>query len=182
VANQCTLKRLPGWAVWPIVAAVTAVGAATGPGGDRPGDLAKGRKGVPMVGANDEELHNSPHHAEKMDFLEKTARFRAELRTGHDQAALMRWQRQVQAIAGDRRVPASRRRQTLFQLWLECEESEGGTLGRQAVEAAIRQHLPTGRPEAYSADELRRLNGGRAGDQRFDPYPPTRQGGSAPPR
>ena len=53
-----------------------------------------------MVGANDEELHDSAHHAEKMDFLEKTARFRAELRKGRDQVALVRWQRRVDAIAG----------------------------------------------------------------------------------
>ena len=49
-------------------------------------------------------------------------------------------------------MPASRRRQTLFQLWLECEDSPDGVLARQAVEAAIRQRLPAGRPDGYGAE------------------------------
>jgi hypothetical protein len=161
--------KLPGWAVWPIVAVVTAVGKATGPGGDSPGDLNKMSQNGPMIGANDEELHDSAHHAEKMDFLEKTARFRSDLRQGRDQVALVRWQRRVDAIAADRRVPAARRRQTLYQLWLECEDSPAGTLARQAVEAAIRQHLPAGR-DGYVPEELGRLNRGLPAGQRFDPY------------
>ena len=160
--------KLPGWAVWPIVAVVTSIGKATGPGGDSPGDLKKNSQNCPMVGANDEELHDSAHHAEKMDFLEKTARFRAELRQGRDQVALVRWQRRVDAIAGDRRVPASRRRQTLFQLWLECEDSPDGILARQAVEAAIRQRLPAGRP-----DGVRRRRAG-APEQGTAPGPAVR--------
>jgi hypothetical protein len=67
-------------------------------------------------------------------------------------------------------VPAARRRQTLFQLWLECEDSPGGAQARQAVEAAIRQHLPAGRPEAYGAEELGRLNRSLPAGQRFEPY------------
>jgi hypothetical protein len=162
--------KLPGWAVWPIVAVVRAVGEATAPGGDSPGDLNKGRQDIPMVGANDEELHGSVHHAEKMDFLDKTARFRAGLRNGREQGALVRWQRRVEAIAADRRVPASRRRQTLFQLWVECEDTPAGEQARQAVEAAIRRSLPAGRPDGYGADELRRLDKTLPAGQRFDPY------------
>jgi hypothetical protein len=163
--------KLPGWAVGPIVAVVTAVGRATAPGGDSPGDLKKIGQNGAMVGANDEELHGSVHHAEKMDFLDKTARFRAGLRSGREQGALVRWQRRVDAIAADRRVPASRRRQTLFQLWVECEDTPAGAQARQAVEAAIRRSLPAGRPDGYGADELQRLNKSLPPGQRFNPYP-----------
>jgi hypothetical protein len=161
--------KLPGWAVGPIVTAVTSVAKKTAPGGDSPGDLKKMGQSRAMIGANDEELHGSVHHAEKMDFLEQTARFRAELRRAREQGALVRWQRRVDAIAADAWVAPARRRQTLFQLWLECEDSPAGAQARDAVEAAIRQHLPAG-PKGYGPDELGRLNRGLPAGQRFDPY------------
>ncbi|MCA9655871.1 MAG: hypothetical protein H6712_12435 [Myxococcales bacterium] len=83
------------------------------------------------------------------------------------------------------------RREGLFHRWDECEEGfgfalsgfedahsseidelrrESGQQARETIEGFIRRHLPKGSPQAYSEDELRRLNGGRHSRARFAPY------------
>ncbi|MEM9462796.1 MAG: hypothetical protein AAGF11_52130 [Myxococcota bacterium] len=83
------------------------------------------------------------------------------------------------------------RRVALFERWDECEEGlavrlrgfEGvnsseldqkrraaGQQARQTIERFIRRQLPSGSPQAYTAEELRRLNARRHSRARFAPY------------
>ena len=83
------------------------------------------------------------------------------------------------------------RRRALFERWDECEEGlpvalpgfsgaasseldelrrTGGEQARETIERFIRTQLPAGSPQAYTAEELRRLNAGRRSRGRFAPY------------
>jgi hypothetical protein len=83
------------------------------------------------------------------------------------------------------------RREALFRRWDECEEGPAvalpgfadaqsselddlrrtaGEQARETIERFIRRQLPAGSPQAYSDDELRRLNAGRRSRARFAPY------------
>ena len=164
------VPRLPGPLTAPIVAASQIVGAATTGGWKATRKVAEAVATNPTLTVSEEDVRKDTHHAHKMTFLAETAPFREGLRRTRDRAALVGWGRRVNAIAGDRRVPAEQRRQTLFQLWLECEDSEAGDRARQAIEAAVRQHLPIGSRDAFTVKELQRLNAGRAPGARFQPY------------
>jgi hypothetical protein len=160
--------RLPGPATWPIVAAVRAVGAATA--GKNLGSAVTDEARNPALTVGNDDLQRDRHHAQKMAFLADTARFREGLRRSHDRAALVAWQRNLDALAGNRRLPAGERRQALFELWLECEDSPGGADARAAVEEAIRKHFPPRSPDAYTPAELQRLNTRTTPELRFHPY------------
>lgn len=83
------------------------------------------------------------------------------------------------------------RRVALFERWDECEEGlavtlrgfEGvtsseldqkrraaGQAARETIERFIRRQLPPGSPQAYTPEELRRLNARRHSQARFAPY------------
>jgi hypothetical protein len=62
------------------------------------------------------------------------------------------------------------RRQLLFELWDECDNTNSGREARASILAFIRRRLPLGGADAYSPDELERLNGRRTTAEPFDPY------------
>lgn len=85
----------------------------------------------------------------------------------------------------------AQRRQRLFDRWDECEEGlplrmpgfegadsseldqmrrDGGEQARETIMRFIRRQLPKGSPQAYGAEELRRLNASRRSRSKFAPY------------
>jgi hypothetical protein len=69
------------------------------------------------------------------------------------------------------------RKAVLFELWDECGEGEGptgqaGGTARSMVIGWIRAKLPAGGPAAYTAGELKLLDGRRSSHQHFVPYEP----------
>jgi hypothetical protein len=58
----------------------------------------------------------------------------------------------------------------LFELWDEAEAGERAADARRAIERWIREHLPDGSPDAFSAAELARWNGARESTAEFQPY------------
>jgi hypothetical protein len=69
------------------------------------------------------------------------------------------------------------RKAVLFELWDECGEGEGptgqaGATARSMVIGWIRARLPAGGRAAYTAEELKVLDGRRSSHQHFVPYEP----------
>jgi hypothetical protein len=72
------------------------------------------------------------------------------------------------------------KRRLLFQLWDECDEpqreqddrpeAKAGLRARRHILGYVRQKLPPGSAEAFSPDELRRLNSRRESSGPFEPY------------
>ncbi len=90
-------------------------------------------------------------------------------------------------------MDADQRRELLFQLWDDCDETFMLTPGdvpgealsvidearkhtaeraRRAIESFIRRQLPRDSSRGYSRGELQRLNSQRVSQQTFDPYTP----------
>lgn len=68
------------------------------------------------------------------------------------------------------RTPQSRRRH-IFDIWDEMEEGEAGDEFRAIVIQFVRENLPAGSEDAYTPEELERLNARRdTQGERFDPY------------
>ncbi|MFW6087994.1 MAG: hypothetical protein ACODAG_12365, partial [Myxococcota bacterium] len=114
-----------------------------------------------------------PHAAERAWFLRETKELRERLARKHREEEV------GQGLTGLRRrlwriwdgsEPARERRRRLFGMWDECSEDEVGGAARDAVVGFVRKHLPSGSPDAFSADELRRLNEQRQSRARFEPY------------
>ncbi len=122
----------------------------------------------------------------KQDFLERTEALREALARTHVQAqqraAQLRLGQELAASWNDRARSAADRKRELFERWDECEEAladgsetdlaraSAGEAVRRRIEAFARQVAPPGSREAFTADELARLNAGRHSRQRFDPY------------
>ncbi len=123
---------------------------------------------------------DDPYHYEKAKFLKRTRAFREGL---YDRArkqnlaeATRTARKRIEAIWFDGSDPVAVRRERLFKLWDECLETgdEAAVLAarfvRSSVLAFIRRTIPRGDPDAFSQDELERLNEGRYSKQRFSPY------------
>jgi hypothetical protein len=63
------------------------------------------------------------------------------------------------------RGTAERRRHRIFEEWRDADDGEIGARARAIIEQWIRDHLPSGGPDAFGDDELRAL-----GEERFRPY------------
>jgi hypothetical protein len=142
---------------------------------------------------------NELYRNEKKRLLEETFDLRLSLAVGfarrHLDAQLDQLHRDLLEVWRDDRQSAASRRRRLFDRWDECEElsgalvklelddlsgaaeseldrlrSEAGRDARKRIEAFIRRHLPRENAEAYSTDELERLNRHRRSRARFDPY------------
>lgn len=111
-----------------------------------------------------------PYGPEKLCFLEETLPLRADLRAAHERAQLAGLRSHLERLWFDDARPAGERRAALFGAWDECREEAVGLLARQLIESFIRQHLPAGSADAYSADELTALNARRASTVGFAPY------------
>jgi hypothetical protein len=69
----------------------------------------------------------------------------------------------------------AQRRLALFALWDECDEGESsrgeaGERARTMVIGWIRAKLPEGSPDAFTADEIAKLDAARSSRQHFVPY------------
>jgi hypothetical protein len=118
-----------------------------------------------------------PFTYEKMRFLEDTRELRAEMcdrhRTEEIQRSIFGLKGRLQKLWADRRASSLERRRLLFELWDECGEDEAdraGAMARATILSFIREHLPSGSPDAYPPDELLALNDRRASRVLFRPY------------
>jgi hypothetical protein len=99
-------------------------------------------------------------------------------RTARREAELAALPTELRNIWKDAARSAKERRQLIFQLWDDCQESaegeaEGAAAGaraRRGIVLFIREHLAEGSREAYPKEELATLNLARQSRQRFDPY------------
>jgi hypothetical protein len=123
---------------------------------------------------------NDPYAARKRKLLDATFAERAEIGTVHRAAQRDRAtelvRKNLERLWRATTDPALRRA-ALFEMWNECDESEGldgeaGARARAQIVGWIRSHLPAGTPEAYSADELAQLDRRRSSRQHFRPYDP----------
>jgi hypothetical protein len=124
----------------------------------RAGDPYAARKRAALDATRDERVEMGRRH--KLDQL------------SHVDALMKDTLDKVWAASGDRAWT----RGALFDLW-----DDGAEEGDPAVVAAadrargdvigfIRAHLPAGSPDAYTTDELAKLNGRRSSKARFEPY------------
>jgi hypothetical protein len=128
-----------------------------------------------MAAAGDDAFHT-----EKVAFLERTAWFRDQLAARARKDDLREARRgtlaRLRAIWEDGTLPLAERRRELFAMWDDCVESgpeevvATGNFVRQTVLGFIRRRLPPGSPDAFTPDELDRLNADRDSVARFDPY------------
>jgi hypothetical protein len=123
-----------------------------------------------------------PYRAQRMKMLDETREQRMTLavrdRTARREGELAALPTELRNIWKDGARSAKERRQLIFQLWDECQESaegeaEGAAAGaraRRGIVLFIREHLAEGSLEAYPKEELATLNLARQSRQRFDPY------------
>jgi hypothetical protein len=124
------------------------------------------------------KLGMDPDQARKQKLMEETYEERAGQRAVHTDAQL----RDADKLVRKTLVQLWRattdpveRRQALFELWDECEEGDGaraeaGARVRRQVLGWIRAKLPAGSRDAYTDDEVARLNAARRSSQPFKPY------------
>lgn len=115
-----------------------------------------------------------PYAHERNRFMEETEELRAGLEATAQRermaAGLRRLRGQLARIWQDESRSIEQRRRLIFEQWTEVDEGGGDGGAREIIENFVRERLPVGTGEEYSADELRRLNAGRAAEDRFDPY------------
>lgn len=111
-----------------------------------------------------------PYAPEKACFLQDTLSLRADLRAAHERAQMAGLRLHLERLWFDDSRPAAERRAALFAAWDECREEEVGALARELIVSFIRQHLPAGSADAFTADELRALNARRTSTAPFAPY------------
>ncbi|MCX4239698.1 hypothetical protein [Paraliomyxa miuraensis] len=154
-------------------------------------------RGIAMPGlaeglraASGQELYNE----EKRRLLEETFELRLQMAVAFARDKMDRrlrsLYRELLTQWQDERTTEAERRKALFQRWDDCEEltvslpgfsgeaaSEidelrrtTGTEARETIERFIRAQLPADSPQAYTDEELRRLNATRRSEARFAPY------------
>jgi hypothetical protein len=110
--------------------------------------------------------------------IEKTARSRAQILRHHYIRHSIGWlPGHLSAVWHDRRWSAAERRQLLFAMWDEAAEPDDSELGlagahaRRTIERFVRHELPPGSAEAFTVEELARMNARRPAHQpSFEPY------------
>jgi hypothetical protein len=135
------------------------------------------------------------YQQEKKRLLEETFDLRLQLAIGFARDKVDRrlksLYRELLAQWQDDGESEAERRKALFQRWDECEEGlplalpgfagaatselddlrrSAGDQARETIESFIRRQLPAGSPQAYTDEELRRLNASRHSRARFAPY------------
>ena len=122
--------------------------------------------------------HADPYASRKLKLLDDTRDERVDMggayRAKHLEESREIMRKNLLWLWQETKDPAARR-QTLFEMWDECAEGEGpmgeaGERARVVVIDWIREHLPAGSPDAYSADEVARLCAKRSSKQPFAPY------------
>jgi hypothetical protein len=125
---------------------------------------------------------NDPYASRKLSFLDRTRdervamgeRERARLVAATEQTV----RRHLERLWSRGDLTMADKRAAVFALWDDCVEGETGDPGAGEAGLRARRHVlgfararfPAGSPQAYSADELARLNAGRQSRARFAPY------------
>jgi len=119
-----------------------------------------------------------PYVARKRVLIEATSAERVEIGVADRERQLARtaelMRRNLIALA-DQQLPPAELRTALFALWDECAEGddpagEAGGRARAMVLGWIRGHLPADSVEAFTGDELARLDRTRTSSEPFAPY------------
>ncbi len=122
---------------------------------------------------------NDPYASKKLAFLDSTRDERVQIGVKHRREQLAKASEIMRGNLEQvwRRIldPAARR-QALFELWDEIEETgsaemiAAGIQARNLVIGWIRARLPQSSAEAYGVDEIARLNAKRTSKATFAPY------------
>jgi hypothetical protein len=119
-----------------------------------------------------------PYRYEKEKFMELTTKLRGELsaRAQRDrlEASLSSLPTHLDTVWSDTTLSAKDRRRILYQMWREASGNDvdlgpAAKKARTTIEAFIRDRLPAGTADAFSDEELHKVNA-RAGAPKFDPY------------
>jgi hypothetical protein len=125
-----------------------------------------------------------PYASRKKKLLDDTRDERAKMGSEFRAQQLVRSaeliQRNLVRLA-NAKLPAIETRAAAFELWDECGEAVGeealggdfaqaGQRARAQVIGWIRSHLPQASPDAYTDEEIARLNLHRSSKQPFEPY------------
>lgn len=123
-----------------------------------------------------------PYASKKLKFLDSTRDERVQIGMRHrsEQLAMapQMMKKNLERLWATIADPAARR-EVLFELWDEVEETgseelvEASYQARKFVIAWIRWKLPAGSTDAYSTDELAGLNKKRTSKAEFAPYDPS---------
>jgi outer membrane biosynthesis protein TonB len=139
-----------------------------------PSDSVGATIGFDISDAAERRHGNDPYQAERRWFLGETEELRDQLMEAHRQEVSVdegrRLRGSLERIWRDGGRTAAQRRTALFRVWDGIAEDETGAPARRAVLTFIRTTLPAGSPDAYSTDELSRLNGRRESREAFAPY------------
>ncbi len=115
-----------------------------------------------------------PLRAERDWFMRETEelRYRLELehRRAESAAGLRRLRGRLSRVWSTTSRSAASRRRRLFALWDEAAEDDLGREARRIIVEFVREVLPAGSEDAYTEDELARLNASRESEQPFAPY------------
>ncbi len=121
-----------------------------------------------------------PYQAKKLAFLDRTRDERVEIGRKHRAEQLEHAEAYVLANADELWTRAEfsieDKRALLFELWDECAETgsdelvDAGDRARAALLRFIAVHLPAGSADAYTADEVKRLDRKRHSRAHFAPY------------
>jgi hypothetical protein len=114
-----------------------------------------------------------PYQAERDYVLRGSEDLRDRLAAEHrgkegDRALLRLAGRLERTWTSDR--DAATRRRALFKLWDDCSDDDVGARARAAIVSFVLERLPAGSAEAFSDEELARLNEKRHSREPFRPY------------
>ena len=117
-----------------------------------------------------------PYAAEKRRFIEFSEQMRTDMRNKalkeQRENALTTLSQQLHDLWSSGRAGTARRRE-IYELWEDCSDDKNETLGRKGrriIEDFIRTSLPAESPEAFTPEELERINKTRQGLPPFNPY------------
>jgi hypothetical protein len=123
-----------------------------------------------------------PYASRKKKLLDDTRDERAKMGSEFRAQQLVRSAELIQrnlVRLSNAKLPAIETRAAAFELWDECSEAVGedadeavqaGQRARAQVIGWIRSHLPQDSPDAYTDEEIERLNLHRSSKQPFEPY------------
>lgn len=114
-----------------------------------------------------------PYQAERDYVLrgseELRERLAAEHREKEGERALLRLAGRLERTWASDRDAATRRR-AIFKMWDECSDDDVGARARAAILAFVAERLPAGSDDAFTEEELERLNRNRRSRAPFQPY------------
>jgi len=142
-------------------------------GGNASYDLATGGGSFDLTDALMGAAGQDPHAAERAWFMRNTRELRHRLEAEHRAEQNTRALRLLRARVGrmwrSGDGTESQRRFRIYSMWRETSDDDVGRGAREVIIAWIRENLPSGSDDAYTASELRQARRHPSG-ARFDPY------------